>query len=79
MEQPWMIWMNESHEEYDCKKKENSTNKTKLCKYFIGYIVDTSDDEWVPNRDMTGAIRWYFGMLWPLLLTWFNFNPSMDK
>ena len=20
-----------------------------------------------------------FGHLWPLLLTWFNFNPSMDK
>ena len=22
------------------------------------------------------AIPW---LLWPLLLTWFNFNPSMDK
>ena len=21
----------------------------------------------------------YFRLLWPLLLTWFNFNPSMDK
>ena len=21
----------------------------------------------------------YTGDLWPLLLTWFNFNPSMDK
>ena len=20
-----------------------------------------------------------FHLLWPLLLTWFNFNPSMDK
>ena len=20
-----------------------------------------------------------YGLLWPLLLTWFNFNPGMDK
>ena len=26
------------------------------------------------------AERWQpFNDLWPLLLTWFNFNPSMDK
>ena len=24
----------------------------------------------------TGVLHWY---QWPLLLTWFNFNPSMDK
>ena len=24
-------------------------------------------------------ISWHDGILWPLLLTWFNINPSMDK
>ena len=23
--------------------------------------------------------QWLGKLLWPLLLTWFNFNPSMDK
>ena len=28
------------------------------------------------NMNLTGRPR---DELWPLLLTWFNFNPSMDK
>ena len=27
----------------------------------------------------TVATHYQFDALWPLLLTWFNFNPSMDK
>ena len=30
----------------------------------------------IPIRDNTSV---YLLWLWPLLLTWFNFNPSMDK
>ena len=33
-----------------------------------------------PYVDMNRVdIGSYNGLLWPLLLTWFNFNPSMDK
>ena len=33
------------------------------------------------NNDMliTIIITTQFVIMWPLLLTWFNFNPSMDK
>ena len=31
----------------------------------------------VISRELVGYSEWYH--LWPLLLTWFNFNPSMDK
>ena len=27
----------------------------------------------------SGSHNWAFDFQWPLLLTWFNFNPSMDK
>ena len=33
-----------------------------------------------PGRHRTGySIILVANVLWPLLLTWFNFNPSMDK
>ena len=31
-----------------------------------------------PNTCKFSNLSW-LGVLWPLLLTWFNFNPSMDK
>ena len=41
--------------------------------------------KWLPFADdmsklffLNGIVSW-FKLLWPLLLTWFNFNPSMDK
>ena len=35
---------------------------------------------WIPQRHiwLWVIIGWGY-VLWPLLLTWFNFNPSMDK
>ena len=33
-------------------------------------------DRWPALGPVFGIL---FALLWPLLLTWFNFNPSMDK
>ena len=39
--------------------------------YLMSYIINPGD-----NR----STFWYHcGSYWPLLLTWFNFNLSMDK
>ena len=35
-------------------------------------LLDNIENTWPRNSEATGA-------QWPLLLTWFNFNPSMDK
>ena len=34
---------------------------------------------WQDTLDLTYIVQDYFSDLRPLLLTWFNFNPSMDK
>ena len=31
------------------------------------------------KREIDHSKPWFTEGLWPLLLTWFNFNPSMDK
>ena len=33
----------------------------------------------ISSRVVSLALRQSYDYLWPLLLTWFNFNPSMDK
>ena len=46
------------------------------CTLLINAIIDSEDLQKVPTK------AGYFsasGYLWPLLLTWFNFNPSVDK
>ena len=42
-------------------------------------------DDWIKKKDFLSSVQSFsifreeFYMLGPLLLTWFNFNPSVDK
>ena len=45
----------------------------KHSRHFFAYNFTSVSDVTVKDMD---KICWH---LWPLLLTWFNFNPSMDK
>ena len=56
-----------------------SKNKIILKSIFwvTAYIVDGQTDGWTDRQRHT--ITHPAEGQWPLLLTWFNFNPSMDK
>ena len=56
--------------------------------YFATIIKNLRDPQLVTKRGLTDKQQethgWILSIvvtdaLWPLLLTWFNFNPSMDK
>ena len=55
----------------------NSSNKTAL----RWMPPNLSDDKFAPVLGNVIILTnvWLVFNLWPLLLTWFNFNPSMDK
>ena len=46
----------------------------------LAFVRELTSDQWI-SRTKVGN-TWFKKRdthLWPLLLTWFNFNPSMDK
>ena len=59
-----------------CKVMERAAlaaiNETITLVHYLKSSHGNSCEEWVP-------VDFIYGYLGPLLLTWFNFNPSMDK
>ena len=47
------------------------------------YAINAICSLWIINEHQStlsvGDGEWSHWALWPLLLTWINFNPSMDK
>ena len=76
--QPWWIWINTSCEFImnDCITTTKQST-TKPCAYFLGYTVCNIPLAMPTGYDLLRNIVVCYQ--WPLLLTWFNFNPSMDK
>ena len=78
--QPWWIWINTSCEFImnDCITTTKQST-TKPCAYFLGYTVCINGNLCYYSVKEWFEIEIFSCFMGPLLLTWININPNMDK
>ena len=62
--------------QYKLRSIQRKSLENVSCKYHVLIYVDNRGGS---SWQVTPATQVVFAVLWPLLLTWFNFNLSMDK
>ena len=88
----WNIWQNHNVE-ISAKCEGSEYSNPKPWDFKISYFSYALKDGWPQTMPPADTIstpsdlswmlyfmsEWVSKLLWPLLLTWFNLNPSMDK